>query len=206
VKKIQDFYFKKAKKEGYPARSVYKLSEAQEKYRLLGKGDKVLDVGCQPGSWSLFAAKTIGPSGLVVGVDLKKGGDLQQRGGADIKFFCGDIMDKATEDMLRSVCARFDVIVSDMAPNTTGNKWADQQKSLTLSRHVLELSERLLAPGGNFYCKVFEGEDFREFVSNVHNLFKMAKVVKPKSSRSESREVFVLGMGYAGVGEERLAT
>ena len=195
MKKVQDHYFKKAQQEGYPARSVYKLVEAQQKYRLLKQGDNILDLGCMPGSWSMYAAEVAGSKGQVVGVDISKEKKTGHRGGAPVTVLCADIMTDEAVSAMQDVCSVFDVILSDMAPQTTGNKWADQQKSLTLSRRVLELSGHLLRPGGNFYCKVFEGEDFREFVSDVRRNFTMTKVFKPKSSRSESREVFVLGMG-----------
>jgi len=197
VKKVQDHYFKKAKKEGFPARSVYKLEEAQQKYRLLKKGDSVLDLGCMPGSWSLYAAKIIGPAGLVVGVDLTKGNINPPAGGAGIEVICADIMEAETIRQVAVISGKYRVILSDMAPRTTGNKWADQQHSLALARRVLDIAGQLLAAGGNFYCKVFEGEDFKEFVDTVRRQFQMTKIVKPKSSRSESREVFVLGMGFS---------
>jgi len=196
VKEVQDFYFKKAKKEGYPARSVYKLEEAQQKYHLLKPGNKVLDLGCQPGSWSMYAAKAVGPGGLVVGVDLTSGAIQTKVNSAKFNFLHGDITDELMLDKVREIRGEFDVIISDMAPRTTGNKWSDQQHSLILSRRVLEIALEMLAPQGNFYCKVFEGADFKEYFDTVRRYFKMTKVVKPKSSRNESREVFVLGMGF----------
>lgn len=199
VKKVQDHYFRKAKKEGYPARSVYKLEAVQKKFRLLKRGDTVLDLGCQPGSWSLYAAKILGPGGLVVGVDLQKGRPLRQPGGAEIRLLCGDILADGVQQELKAVRARYDVVLSDMAPRTTGNKFADQQQSLTLARQVLDLARQLLREGGSLYCKVFEGEDVREFIDAVRRHFTMTKIVKPKSSRPESREVFVLGMGFKNV-------
>ena len=196
MKEVQDYYFKKAKKEGYPARSVYKLDEVQKKFRLLKKGDKVLDLGCQPGSWSMYAADAVGDHGLVVGVDCNRGSAIQARRGARIISFCGDVMDGEIIQRISEHCRKFDVVISDIAPRTTGNKWADQQKSLHLSRRVLELARVFLRCGGNFYCKVFEGEDFRDLMAESKMCFKTAKVFKPQSSRKESREIFILGMGY----------
>lgn len=199
MKKVQDFYFKKAKKEGYPARSVYKLEEAQQKFQLLHKGDAVLDLGCQPGSWSLYAAKLVGPSGVVVGVDIQTGTEFRpQAGSAPIHFFHDDAFAEETEVRIKAIRDRFQVVLSDMAPRTSGNRWTDQQLSLRLARRVAELAQGFLALGGNLYCKVFEGEDFKELVETLRPLFAQVKVVKPKSSRSESREVFLLGMGYKG--------
>ncbi len=196
VKKVQDYYFKKAKKENYPARSVYKLVEAHEKHTILKSGDKVLDLGCHPGSWSLYSAKIVGPSGLVVGIDLKNEKKIQQAGKAKIIAIFADIMAPETIPLLAEYAEKFDVVISDMAPKTTGNKWSDQQHSLDLCRQALFLADQLLKTGGNFYCKVFEGEDFKLFFESVREKFEFAKIVKPKSSRKESREVFVLGKGF----------
>lgn len=196
MKEVQDYYFKKAKKDGYPARSVYKLEEAQKKHGLLKSGDKVLDLGCQPGSWSMYAAKAVGHHGLVVGVDCNRGKAIQSRGGAKVISFCADIMEEETVARITEHCRQFDAVISDIAPRTTGNKWADQQLSLRLSQRVLELAQTLLREGGNFYCKVFEGEDFRDFFTEAKRHFRTAKVFKPQSSRKESREVFVLGIGF----------
>jgi len=196
VRKVQDHYFKKAKKEHYPARSVYKLEEAQKKYRFIKTGNSVLDLGCRPGSWSIYAAKIVGPKGLVVGVDLQEGKRTSIAKAAEIVWLCDDIMADDIVEEIQKVRKSFRIILSDMAPRTSGNKWVDQQQSLTLARRVLELTGKLLESGGNLYVKVFEGEDFKEFVDAVRKIFKTVKVVKPKSSRSESREVFVLGMRY----------
>jgi 23S rRNA (uridine2552-2'-O)-methyltransferase len=196
VRKIQDYYFKKAKKENYPARSVYKLEEAQKKYRFMKTGNTVLDLGCQPGSWTIYAAKIVGPKGLVVGVDLQEGKRISIANAAGIIWFCDDIMADDITAKIQKIRRNFRVILSDIAPGTSGNKWVDQQLSLNLARRVLELSGELLESGGNLYVKVFEGEDFKEFVDSVRKSFKMVKIIKPKSSRSESREVFILGMEF----------
>ncbi len=196
MKKVQDYYYKKAKKENYPARSVYKLEEAQKKFQLLRKGDKILDLGSFPGSWSLYAAKISGVKGLVVGVDLSRHKPLVMKNGAEIQTIAGDIYDEEIVARLKGACSAYNVVISDMAPKTTGNKFSDQQKSLDLARQALQLAIDLLHKGGNFYCKVFEGEDFKEFVDSVRRSFGKVKIVKPKSSRTESREVFVLGLHF----------
>ena len=196
MRKIQDYYFKKAKKENYPARSVYKLEEAQKKHRFIKSGDTVLDFGCYPGSWSIYAARVVGPQGLVVGVDLQDAKKISIAKAAEIIWFCDDIMSDDIVGKMQGIRETFSVVLSDMAPRTSGNKWVDQQQSLTLARRVLELAASLLRKDGNFYVKVFEGEDFKEFVDSVRKSFKTVKIVKPKSSRSESPEVFVLGIGF----------
>lgn len=197
MKKVQDFYFKKAKKENYPARSVYKLEEAQNKHHFLRKGDRILDLGCHPGSWSIYAAKIAGPQGIVIGLDLHRSKDVSFAGSAPIEFVKADIFD----DVIISSLAqknRFQVVTSDLAPKTTGHKFSDHLKSIELSRQALQISVNVLVKGGSFYCKVFQGEDFPAFVDEVRDFFKKVKVIKPKSSRVESREVFVLGMDYKG--------
>ena len=196
MRKVQDYYFNKAKKDNYPARSVYKLEEAQKKYRFIKKGDTVLDFGCYPGSWSIYAARIVGPEGLVIGVDLQEGKKVNIAKAAEIQWFCDDIMSDDIVEKLQDIRKTYRIVLSDIAPRTSGNKWVDQQQSLILARRVFELAASLLKKDGNFYVKVFEGEDFKEFVDSVRKSFKTVKIVKPKSSRSESREVFVLGRGY----------
>ncbi|MEN8257036.1 MAG: RlmE family RNA methyltransferase [Thermodesulfobacteriota bacterium] len=194
MKKVRDYYFKKAKQEKYPARSVFKLEEAQKRFKVLKKGDTVLDLGCSPGSWSIYAAKQIGPSGRVVGVDLHTTHKYAFAGAAPMELLKADIYSEEIFSQLASI--RFNVVLSDMAPATTGHKFSDHLRSLELSRRALEIAEAVLAEGGNFYCKVFQGEDFSEYVDEVRKSFKKVKVVKPKSSRLESREVFVLAMHF----------
>ncbi len=202
MRKINDYYSQRAKKEKYPARSVYKLSEIQEKFKILGKGDSVLDLGCFPGSWSLYAAEVVGPKGVVVGVDLQQAEQTPRPGGAQIHWLCADIMEPEMIVQVRRIRPAFRVLVSDLAPRTTGNRWADAQQSLALVRRTLEVAEVLLLNRGNYVCKVFQGEDFPEFVEGLKERFAMVKVQKPKSSRVESREVFVVAMGFIGVAPE----
>lgn len=196
MRKINDFYSKKARKDKYPARSIYKLEEVQRKYKFLRRGDSVLDLGCYPGSWSLYASEVVGPKGIVVGVDLQQADQAERADGAIIHWLCQDIMEPELIPAVRKFRPAFKVLISDLAPKTTGNRWADAQKSLTLVRHTLSLTESLLLNKGHYLCKVFQGEDFPVFVEDLKRCFGMVKVVKPKSSRTESREVFVLAMDF----------
>ena len=196
MRKVRDYYFNKAKKDRYPARSVYKLEEVQQKYKFLHRGDSVLDLGCFPGSWSLFAAEVVGPKGIVVGVDLQQAEEAPRAESSPIHWLCQDIMEPELIPLLRRIRPAFKVLISDLAPKTTGNRWADSQHSINLVRKTLALAEILLFEKGHYICKVFQGEDFPAFFEDVKERFEMAKVLKPKSSRTESREVFVLGMGY----------
>jgi 23S rRNA (uridine2552-2'-O)-methyltransferase len=196
VRKINDYYAKKAKKEKYPARSIYKLEEVQQKYNFLRRGDSVLDLGCYPGSWSLFASEVVGSKGVVVGVDLQQADQQVRPGGAPIHWLCQDITAPELIPMVRKIRPAFKVVISDLAPKTTGSKWADAQQSLKLVHHTLTLTDTLLLDRGHFICKVFQGEDFPDFVAEMKERFGMVKVLKPRSSRVESREVFVLGMEF----------
>lgn len=196
MRKEQDFYFKKAKKDNYPARSVYKLEEAQQKYRFLKKKQRVLDLGCHPGSWSLYASGIAGPKGVVVGVDLQATDIPSQKDNAEIHWLCYDVFADDLVPFLRKQWPGFHVLISDMAPRTTGSQFSDHQHSLRLVRRVLELAVMMLHEKGSLYCKVFQGEDFPDFIQECKPLFETVKVVKPQSSRRESREVFVLGRGF----------
>ncbi len=198
MRKVKDFYYKKAKKDNYPARSVYKLEEALNKHKFIRRGDSVLDLGCCPGSWSLYASEVVGESGIVVGADLKEVSASPRPGGSEIIWLRQNIMDPEFIEIVRKIRPSFKVLISDLAPRTTGNRWTDHQQSMRLIRETLALAEKLLNRNGHFYCKAFQGEDFPEFIKEVKDLFQKVKTIKPKSSRTESREVFVLGMGFQG--------
>ena len=199
MRKVKDFYYQKAKKDKYPARSIYKLEEVQKKYHFLRRGDAVLDLGCCPGSWSLYASEVVGETGLVVGVDLQETVKSPRPGGAFIHWIVADIMEPELVARLRKIRPAFKVLLSDLAPKTTGNRWADHQQSLNLVRQTLAMTGLLLHEQGHFLCKAFQGEDFPAFVEEVQARFEQVKVIKPKSSRTESREVFVLGLGFRKV-------
>lgn len=206
MRKVKDFYYKKAKQDKYPARSVYKLEEAQKKFHFLRRGDSVLDLGCCPGSWSLYTSEIVGENGIVVGVDLQETALASRPGGAAIHWITADIMAPELVLQLRKIRPAFKSLISDLAPKTTGNRWADHQQSLNLARQTLVLAETLLHEQGNFFCKAFQGEDFPAFVLAVQARFEQVKVIKPKSSRTESREVFVLGLGFKKMKIDRMVT
>ena len=196
MRKVRDYYAKKAKSENYPARSIYKLEEAQKKYGFLRRGDSVLDIGCFPGSWSLFAAECVGPKGIVVGVDLQLAKQSPRNESSPIIWLQHDIRDPEFIVKVRKIRPFFRVLISDIAPKTTGNRWTDAQQSLNLVRETLVIAGTVLLPKGHFFTKVFQGEDFPDLIKSLHDQFEMVKTLKPKSSRVESREVFVLASGY----------
>ena len=185
----QDHYTRRAKKEHYPARSVYKLQEIQQKHRLIQKGYKVLDLGCAPGSWLLYAAKLTGDSGRVVGIDLKPvTGQVPDH----VEIITTDVFTLDVE----SLGTAFNVVLSDMAPATTGHKEVDAARSYNLCEAALGLAQSVLLPGGSFACKIFQGPDFKTFADIVKAGFKEQKIFKPQSSRKASKEIYIIGMGF----------
>jgi 23S rRNA (uridine2552-2'-O)-methyltransferase len=190
--KWQDHYSRRAKKDRYPARSVYKLEEIQKKYKLLRKDDKILDLGCSPGSWLLYAANLVGSGGLVVGIDLKPAAiELP----AHAKTVVADVFTlNATNPELMGI--DFDVVLSDMAPSTTGNKMVDAARSAALCEAALSIAESVLRPGGSFVCKIFQGQDFSQFSDLIRKKFTNQHILKPRSSRKASKEIFVIGRGF----------
>ncbi len=188
--KWQDHYTRKAKKEQYPARSVYKLQEIQRKFKLIKKGDRVLDLGCAPGSWLKYAAELTGSAGLLVGIDLKP---VTIALPPHVSAVTGDIF--AIDGQLQDkIGAGFNVVLSDMAPATTGNKMTDAARSLELCQAALAAADSLLVFGGTFVCKIFQGEDFKAFSDQVKRRYQVCKIFKPQSSRKASKEVFVIGL------------
>lgn len=185
-----DHYTRKAKQEHFPARSVYKLKEIQEKHRLLRPGDQVLDLGCFPGSWLLYAAGIVGPRGRVCGVDLKPVVVALPPG---VRAVTGDIL-AMDETALTQLGSGFTVVLSDMAPDTTGNKLVDASRSLDLCRAALRVALAVLVPGGHFICKIFQGEDFKAFADGLRPLFKKVDLFKPQSCRKASKEIYIIAM------------
>jgi 23S rRNA (uridine2552-2'-O)-methyltransferase len=186
-----DHYTRKAKQDGYAARSVYKLEEIQARHRILRPGDRVLDLGCAPGSWLVFAARIVGAQGRVVGLDLKP---VTIALPAQARALVADLQD--TEAALGQIGAEgFDVVLSDMAPATTGNRTTDAARSLDLAMSALAAARTRLKPGGGFVCKIFQGPDAKLFEAAVRRLFQETRLFKPQSSRKASREIFVIGKG-----------
>ncbi len=186
----EDHYTRKAKKEDYPARSVYKLQEIQSKFTLIKKNDRVLDLGCFPGSWLLYAAELTGPGGRVYGIDLKQATIALPR---HAKAFEGDILapGDATAEILGE---KYQVVLSDMAPATTGMKDVDAARSFELSSMALNVAENVLEKGGSFACKIFQGEDMESFIEKVRSVFDRHRLFKPDSCRKQSKEIYIIGL------------
>ena len=186
-----DKYFKKARAEGFAARSVFKLEEIDKKLRLLRAGHRVLDLGCRPGSWMQYALGIVGPRGAVVGIDR----DPLPAVVPGARVLVGDIY-KVDDAELLGVLAAFDVVLSDMAPDTTGVRATDQARSAALFEEALARAERLLAPGGAFVGKIFQGPDLAAIRKRMTGRFAEVRIIKPDSSRAQSIEIYLAGRGF----------
>ncbi|MEZ6317974.1 MAG: RlmE family RNA methyltransferase [Phycisphaerales bacterium] len=192
-RQLHDRYFKQAKREGYVARSAYKLLEINEKKALIRKGDRVLDLGCAPGSWLQAAAELVGPTGIVVGIDLKP---VDHPMPDHVHTLVGDLTETDPALLTAPAAGRFNAVLSDMAPNTTGA--GDDFRSVRLCRAILERLPGLIAPGGHLAMKVFEGAELQDLVAETRAMFADARAFKPKASRDVSRETYVVAKGYRG--------
>lgn len=209
TREIHDHYFHQAKRDGYLSRAAYKLIEIDDKRRLLKPGDRVLDCGAAPGSWMQVAARRVGGRvagrGVVVGIDLQpisfgmRTGRNHGSDGAVVHAVQGDFTTIDPAELLRLAGAEprgFDVILSDMAPNTTGDPRGDHHRSVRLCHALLDRCPVLLRPGGSVVMKVFEGSDYRDLLDRTKGLFDECRGFKPKASRSESVEIYIIGQGY----------
>ncbi len=208
-----DHYAKRAKKDRYPARSVYKLEEIQKKFRIIRPKDRILDLGCAPGSWLKYAAEITGPEGCVAGLDLK---DVDMATLPDhVSFYRYDVLqpdpvlaveadpetdpdrfpDENCQAAAEALSAAYDVVISDMAPSTTGIRSVDAARSFVLAEAALDIAGRVLVTGGNFVVKIFQGDDFDSFIRSVREQYQTRRIFKPTSTRKESKEIYVIGMG-----------
>ena len=190
----RDRFFRRAHEEGFRARSVYKLTEIVERHRILRSGDAVVDLGAAPGSWSQITAQIVGPRGRVVAVDLTEIAPLP-----NVVTIQADMTHPAALQAIRDALGRpADAVLSDAAPATTGIAITDHARSVELCRTALGLAGELLRPGGAFVTKIFRGSDFDAFLAEVKRRFAQVKVVVPEATRKESKEAFVVGLGFKG--------
>lgn len=188
----QDHYGRRAKSDGFAARSVYKLEEVQKRFSVIPRNGRVLDLGCSPGSWSNYVKQIGGADTHLVGVDLTEvPGYLGQQ-------FVDSVFDVSVDLLRNALGGGADFVMSDMAPATTGNRFTDHVRQVELAEAARVLAAALLEPGGNFIVKVFEGEDAQALVERIRQDFTKTKRVKPKAVRKESVEFFVVGIGFKG--------
>jgi 23S rRNA (uridine2552-2'-O)-methyltransferase len=188
--KGRDRFAQKAKDEGYAARSVYKLEEIVAKTPILRRGDRVVDLGCFPGSWSHFAAERIGDAGVLVGVDL------QAPRITGPTFLVASVYDVEADALRAALGGPADVVLSDMAPNTAGDRIGDHLRQIDLARRALELATALLRPGGAFVCKVFEGGEAKDFENEARAVFSDVRRIRPEAVRKVSKEWFLVATGF----------
>lgn len=194
--KVKDYYYQKAKRENFVARSIYKLEEVDLKYKVINIGDQVIDLGYYPGSWVQYTTSKVGADGLVVGADIKPV-NKKMLNIKNLRLFERDVFDIEELSELE-VNKQFDVFLSDMAPNTTGIRSVDQDRSLNLVEKVFTLLPKFLRPNGNLVIKVFDSNQAQVFLKTQKKQFKNFSFLKPKSTRSVSKEFFVVGIGYIG--------
>ncbi len=188
----KDHYYHKAKEQNYAARSVFKLEEIDAKHKLFKSGQKVLDLGAAPGSWSQFASKKIGERGRILGVDLSPVNVKLK----NAEFIQADLRDLNLELIFAEHGFKepFDLVLSDMAPNTTGIRFTDQARSMELCELALDVARRFLKPGGHFVCKLFHSDEFQTLRDAIKKEFEQFNAVKPDSTRKISKEIFLVGL------------
>ena len=186
---LSDEYVRKAQKEGYRCRAVYKLLEIIEKNHTIKDGDKVLDLGAAPGGWSQLATKFVGKSGQVIASDILPIKEID-----GVNFLQGDFTEESVYDDLISMTKgnKVDTVLSDMAPNMSGQLSVDQPKSMYLAELALDMAIKTLSKNGSFIVKVFQGDGFDAYIKSARHVFSQVSIVKPKASRPRSKEVYLL--------------
>ncbi len=187
----KDRFHRRAAQTGYKARSAFKLEELDRKLALIPKGARVLDLGCAPGSWLQYASQRVGPGGSLVGLD-RNPVSLSLPG---LRLVVGDVRDIDPDALLGDLTA-FDVVLSDMAPDTIGVRHADQARSEALFERALDIAGRVLAPGGNFAAKLFQGPETQTLLSRCRTEFSRVKVVVPEGSKRSSLEQYIVARGF----------
>ena len=196
TKAKRDQYRKLAKQQGYRSRAAFKLLQLNKSYKIIKNSDKVVEFGCAPGGWIQVATQLVGPSGFVFGLDLKEINPL-----AGASFIKGSIDDPLlTEILLQTVGPndKFDVVLSDMSPNVSGIWEIDHERQISLTKHALHVSIRILEKRGNAIFKIFQGVSTRSFVNELAEHFALVKLSKPPASRQESSELYVICLGFKG--------
>jgi 23S rRNA (uridine2552-2'-O)-methyltransferase len=190
---VNDKYVKEANKRGLRSRAFFKIEELNKKDGLMKIGNTVVDLGAAPGGWSQYAVEALGDEGTIVACDI-----LPMDPIAGVDFLRGDFREEAVLNALldRIDGKNVDLVMSDMAPNMSGNDTVDQAQSMYLVELALDMCHQVLKPNGNFVVKVFQGEGFDAFMKDVRAAFKAVKVRKPESSRARSREVYLVATGY----------
>jgi len=187
-----DHYTEKARKEKWLARSVYKLQEIDRKFKLIHKSDRVLDLGCFPGSWSQYAIRKVGKRGDVVGIDLQIPKAFNP---PNFRFIEANIETVDLKQLAEEIEPR-NLVLSDLAPPTTGIRDTDAARSMLLAEQAARIARALLKTKGHFVCKIFEGETLKSFKTSISSSYKQVRLFRPQATRKRSREVYVVGTGF----------
>ena len=189
---LSDPYVKRSQVDGYPSRAAYKLSELDDKYKFIKPGMTVVDLGAAPGGWSKVAKERAGEKGRVIAMDR-----LEMDPSVGVEFLQGDFTEEAVyQQLMAMVDGHVDLVISDMAPNLSGNKGIDQPRAMYLVELAYDLVQQALKPGGTFLFKIFHGEGLEEFVKALRQQFRVVKWCKPNASRAKSSEIFILATGF----------
>ncbi|MCX8176487.1 MAG: RlmE family RNA methyltransferase [Candidatus Bathyarchaeota archaeon] len=192
----RDFFYKKSKLEGYRSRAAYKLLQADKIYHFIKPGDTVADLGCAPGGWLQVAGRLVGLRGKVFGVDVKPVKPLNMK---NVKFLLDDVSNpKLPEKLLKLAGKNFDVVLSDLSPNLTGVWEVDHARQIDLAEKAYKVACLILKNNGTFFTKVFDGPYLKDFIREVKKQFKDIKILKPKASKPESAELYILAKGFNG--------
>jgi 23S rRNA (uridine2552-2'-O)-methyltransferase len=192
----RDQFYKLAKLKGYRSRASFKLLQVNRSYRFIKRGVNVVDLGAAPGGWLQAAREAAGESGFVLGVDKQ---EIKPLSWKNVATIVGDIEDPSLPDRIRDqMPGPVDVVLSDASPDLTGSWELDQARQAHLADQSLEIARRILRKGGSFFVKVFHGADLPDFKSRLGDCFQTVRIVKPAASRSDSSEIYFLGLNYAG--------
>jgi 23S rRNA (uridine2552-2'-O)-methyltransferase len=201
VYRRHDAFWRKAKREGFRSRASFKLIELNRKFRLVKRGDRVVDVGCAPGGWMQVLQDLVGNQGTVVGVDLQ---DISPFDKDNVFFVRGDIRDEETQRKVMDITGKAHSVVADISPRITGAWSTDQYNSYLLSRDALLFSEKILEEGGTFLVKIFDSPEARELEREARAVFEHVKVSRPTASRKSSAEIYIVCKGFTSLASEAL--
>lgn len=196
ARRRRDYYYRRAKEENYRSRAAYKLMQAVEKYGFIKTNDVVVDLGAAPGGWLQVARRFVGERGFVLGVDIR---EIEPLNYENVFTIIGDIREA---DIIRRIKALLprpaDAVISDVSPNISGIWELDHARQIELADCSLQIARSILNKGGNFFVKIFQGEFTNQFLRRVKGCFRQVRVIKPKASRKESAEIYILGLNYRG--------
>lgn len=194
ARQAADPYVERARREGWRGRAIYKLSEIDRREKLIRKGQTIVDLGAAPGSWCQYAAQRLAGDGRIVALDV-----LAMEPVPGVEFLQADISDQAAVEALEQRCGPqgVDLVLSDIAPNISGNRAVDQPRSIGLAEEVLWFAEQVLVPGGDALVKLFQGSGTNEYVQLARERFERVRLIKPAASRARSREIYLLARGFS---------